>query len=132
MTETPRKTEYRPRNRGLHPPAHAPAYRSSVLRSPRALLLSLEQTLSEITGPVFSAAELDPLDNDLLRNHATTGDPVGERIIVHGTVRDETSRPVPDTLIEVWQANAGGRYSGTRRTATSRPSTRISAAAGGA
>ncbi|HZT49536.1 MAG TPA: protocatechuate 3,4-dioxygenase subunit beta, partial [Hyphomicrobiaceae bacterium] len=62
------------------------------------------------TGPLFNHNELGPLDNDLIRNFAKTGDPIGERIIVHGRVLDENGRPVPNTLVEVWQANAGGRY----------------------
>jgi protocatechuate 3,4-dioxygenase beta subunit len=70
----------------------------------------LQNSLSEITGPVFTPDELGPLDNDLLRNFAKTGDPIGERIIVHGVVTDGNGRPVPGALVEVWQANAGGRY----------------------
>ncbi len=104
------EAEYYQRNREAHPPALAPGYKTSVLRSPRHPLLSLEQTLSEITGPVFGPDDLDPLDDDLLRNHAVDGEPIGERIIVHGRVLDENGRPVPHTLVEVWQANAGGRY----------------------
>ncbi|MBB4379946.1 protocatechuate 3,4-dioxygenase beta subunit [Bradyrhizobium sp. CIR48] len=98
------------RDRSIHPPAHAPGYKSSVLRSPRQSLLSLEGSVSEITGPVFGHNDLGPLDNDLIRNYAKDGDPVGERIIVHGRVLDETGRGVPNTLVEFWQANAGGRY----------------------
>ena len=98
------------RDRSIHPPAYAPGYKSSVLRSPRQALLSLENSISEITGPVFGHNDLGPLDNDLIRNYAKDGDPVGERIIVHGRVLDETGRGVPNTLVEFWQANAGGRY----------------------
>ena len=102
--------EYYQRNRDLHPPAYHPGYKTSVARSPRQALLSLDQTLSEITGPRFGHDDLGPLDNDLIRNFAKTGDPIGERIIVHGRVLDENGRPVPGTLVEIWQANAGGRY----------------------
>ena len=102
--------EYFQRDRLMHPPAHHPAYKTSVPRSPRQALLSLEQTLSEITGPTFGHGDIGPLDHDLIRNFATTGDPIGERIIVHGRVLDEGGRPVPGTLVEIWQANAGGRY----------------------
>lgn len=102
--------EYRPRNRGIHPPAYSPGYKTSVARSPRLPLIALQQSLSEITGPVFGAEMIGPLDNDLLLNGRVTQDPVGERIIVHGRVLDENDRPVPGALIEVWQANAGGRY----------------------
>jgi protocatechuate 3,4-dioxygenase beta subunit len=97
-------------DRTLQPPAFTPDYKTSVLRSPRAPLLSLENTLSEVTGPVFSHNEIGELDNDLIRNYAHTGEPIGERIIVHGRVIDENGRAVPRTLIEFWQANAGGRY----------------------
>lgn len=102
--------EYKPRDRTIHPPAFAPEYKTSVLRSPRKPLLSLQQSLSELTGPVFGHGDIDPLDNDLLLNGRVDGEPIGERILVHGTVRDENGRPVPNALLEVWQANAGGKY----------------------
>lgn len=98
------------RDREWHPPALAPDYKTSVARSPRFALLSLESSASETTGPTFGHGDIDPLDNDLLRNYAKSGDPIGERIIVHGRVLDENARPVPNTLVEIWQANAGGRY----------------------
>jgi protocatechuate 3,4-dioxygenase beta subunit len=104
------KGEFFARNRSLHPPAFAPGYKTSVARSPRLPLLSLDSTRSEITGPTFTPDDLGPLDHDLIRNFAHTGDPIGERIIVHGRVLDESARPIPNTLVEVWQANAGGRY----------------------
>lgn len=103
--------EYFQRDRRRHPPALAPDYKTSVLRSPGNALISLEQTVSEITGPRFGHGDIDPIDNDLLRNYATHGEaPIGERIIIHGRVLDENARPVPGTLVEIWQANAGGRY----------------------
>ncbi len=102
--------EYKPRDRTIHPPAFAPDYKTSVLRSPRKALLSLQQSLSELTGPVFGHTDLDPLDNDLIANGRVDGDPIGERILVHGMVRDDNGRPVPDALLEFWQANAGGKY----------------------
>ena len=98
------------RDREWHPPAFSPNYKTSVSRSPRNALLSLEPSLSEATGPTFGHDDLDPLDNDLIRNYAKTGDPIGERIILHGRVLDENARSVPNTLVEIWQANAGGRY----------------------
>jgi protocatechuate 3,4-dioxygenase beta subunit len=98
------------RDRTLHPPAYTPIYKTSVARSPRQALLSLDNSVSELTGPVFGHDDLGPLDNDLIRNYAKTGGPIGERIIVHGRVLDENNRPVPRTLVEIWQANAGGRY----------------------
>lgn len=98
------------RDREWHPPAYAQNYKTSVTRSPRKALLSLETTPSEAAGPTFGHNDVDPLDKDLLRNYAKTGDPIGERIILHGRVLDENARPVPNTLVEIWQANAGGRY----------------------
>ncbi|WP_199087779.1 protocatechuate 3,4-dioxygenase subunit beta [Bosea sp. ASV33] len=92
------------------PPALTPNYKTSVARSPRLAMLSLQGSLSEITGPTFGHSDIDPIDNDLIKNYAKTGDPVGERIIVHGRVLDENGRGVPNTLVEIWQANAGGRY----------------------
>ena len=98
------------RDREWHPPALTPDYKTSVARSPRLALLSLQSSDSELTGPTFGHNDFDPLDNDLIRNYAKLGDPIGERIIVHGRVLDENGRPVPRTLVEIWQANAGGRY----------------------
>ena len=102
--------EFLQRDRSIHPPAYAPEYKTSVLRSPQKSLISIEESLSEVTGPQFSRDELGPLDNDLILNYAKDGLPIGERILVHGYVLDECGRPVPNTLVEVWQANASGRY----------------------
>lgn len=103
--------DYYMRNRAIHPPALTPEYKTSVARSPRYALISLENTVSEITGPRFGQNDVAPGDNDLLTNYAQAGEsPIGERIILHGRVLDEDARPVPETLIEIWQANAGGRY----------------------
>ncbi|UWR31893.1 protocatechuate 3,4-dioxygenase subunit beta (plasmid) [Sulfitobacter sp. W002] len=98
------------RDRTWHPPALTPDYKTSVARSPRHALLSLQNSDSELTGPTFGQGDIAEIDNDLILNYAKTGDPIGERIIVHGRVLDENARPVPNTLIEIWQANAGGRY----------------------
>ncbi|WP_299081558.1 protocatechuate 3,4-dioxygenase subunit beta [uncultured Ruegeria sp.] len=98
------------RDRDWHPPAYTQNYKTSVSRSPKNALLSLESTLSELSGPTFGHSDVDPSDNDLIRNYAKTGDPIGERIILHGRVLDENGKPVPNTLVEIWQANAGGRY----------------------
>ena len=98
-----------PRNRGGHPVAYAPGYKSSVARSPKLALISGSATPSEQTGPVFGHDLLGERDSNLILNF--TGEPaIGERIIVHGRVLDENARPVPGALVEVWQANAGGRY----------------------
>ncbi|QIA22077.1 MULTISPECIES: protocatechuate 3,4-dioxygenase subunit beta [unclassified Mesorhizobium] len=98
------------RDRSWHPPAFTPQYKTSVLRSPQFALLSLENTVSEMTGPRFGHSQLGPLDNDLIRNYMQTGEPIGQRIVVHGRVLDENAKPVPGVLLEFWQANAGGRY----------------------
>lgn len=108
MTRKP--AEFYQRDRNWHPPAYAAGYKTSVARSPQYPLISLENTVGEITGPTFGHHDIGPLDHDLIKNYAQTGDPIGERIIVHGRVLDENGRPVPNTLVEVWQANAGGRY----------------------
>lgn len=106
-----RPAEFHQRDRALQPPALTPGYKTSVARSPRQALISLENTVSEITGPVFGHQDIDAGDNDLLTNYARAGEsPIGERIILHGRVLDENARPVPNTLVEIWQANAGGRY----------------------
>ncbi|WP_299897026.1 protocatechuate 3,4-dioxygenase subunit beta [uncultured Ruegeria sp.] len=103
--------EFYQRNRGVHPPAFTPGYKTSVARSPRYSLISLQNSVSEITGPRFGHNDIDEGDNDLLTNYAQAGEsPIGERIILHGRVLDENARPVPNTLVEIWQANAGGRY----------------------
>ena len=102
--------EFMMRDRAIHPPAFTPIYKSSTLRSPRNALLSLQNSLSEVTGPVFGHNDLGELDNDLILNYAKDGEPIGERIIVHGNVIDENGKPVPNILVEFWQANAGGRY----------------------
>ncbi|CUA96215.1 protocatechuate 3,4-dioxygenase subunit beta [Pannonibacter indicus] len=116
MSETPSNFpspglgDYYQRELSIHPPAYAPGYKSSVLRSPQKALLSLEQGMGEITGPVFNHNDLGPLDNDMILNYAKTGEPIGERIVVHGRVLDENGRGLPEVLVEAWQANAGGRY----------------------
>jgi protocatechuate 3,4-dioxygenase, beta subunit len=99
------------RDRGLHPPAYTPIYKTSVLRSPQRALLSLDGTLSEITGPVFGHNILGELDNDLIHNFAKPGESaIGPRIVVYGKVLDERGKGVSRALLEFWQANAGGRY----------------------
>jgi protocatechuate 3,4-dioxygenase beta subunit len=99
------------RDRDWHPPAYAPQYKTTVLRSPQKALLSLDNTISEITGPIFGHGIIGALDDDLIHNFARPGESaIGERIIVYGRVLDERGRGVPGALLEFWQANAGGRY----------------------
>ena len=109
-TPTEQFGEYYQRDRSMHPPAYAPGYKTSVLRSPQKSLISIPQSLSEVTAPRYRRDELGPLDNDLILNYAKDGNPIGERILVHGFVRDENGKPVRNALVEVWQANAAGRY----------------------
>ena len=93
---------------GTQPEYLYPEYRSTTRRAPTQPLVLLPHTLSEITGPVYGHQDIRETDNDLTRQHA--GEPLGERIIVTGKVLDEDGSSVPNTLIEVWQANAAGRY----------------------
>jgi protocatechuate 3,4-dioxygenase beta subunit len=107
MTDAP----LMPRRRDMHPAAYDPDYKTSVTRSPRLPLLSLESTPGEETGPRFGHGVIGPLDNNLILNYSQGAAPaIGERIRVHGRVMDETGKGVPETLVEIWQANAGGRY----------------------
>jgi protocatechuate 3,4-dioxygenase beta subunit len=93
---------------GNHPPLDYAAYRSTALRHPHKPLVLLPQRLTEVTGPLLGADLITPRDADLTTQH--DGEPVGQRIIVTGRVLDSGGRPVPDTLIEIWQTNAAGRY----------------------
>jgi protocatechuate 3,4-dioxygenase, beta subunit len=93
---------------GTHPDYDSPAYKSSTLRHPTKTLHLLPQRLTELTGPLFGEDRVQPGDDDLTRWDG--GEAFGQRIIVHGRVLDSSGRPVPNTLIELWQANSGGRY----------------------
>jgi protocatechuate 3,4-dioxygenase beta subunit len=93
---------------GDQPPYLYPDYRSTRRRSPARPLLLLPRTPSERTGPVFGRESLGELDHDLTRQHAD--EPLGQRINVTGRVVDADGRPVRNALIEIWQANAAGRY----------------------
>jgi protocatechuate 3,4-dioxygenase beta subunit len=90
------------------PPSLHPPYRSTVARSPREPPVRIPQTLTELTGPADWDALMGPPMADLTRQHAA--EPIGQRIVVAGRVLDEAGRPVPRTVIEIWQANAAGRY----------------------
>ncbi|WIY02558.1 protocatechuate 3,4-dioxygenase subunit beta [Amycolatopsis mongoliensis] len=93
---------------GTHPPLDYAGYRSTALRHPKQDLVLLPQMLTEVTGPLLGPGRLGEFDNDLTRQHA--GEPQGQRIIVTGRLLDGDGRPVRDSLVEIWQANAGGRY----------------------
>jgi len=101
-------TGYRRPFPGTQPEYLFPMYASTVKRAPTRPLVILPHTLSELTGPVFGYDDLRPEDHDLTGQHK--GPPIGERIIVSGRVLDENARPVPHTLVEIWQANSAGRY----------------------
>lgn len=93
---------------GTQPDFCFPPYVATVSRSPRLPLIVLRETLTERTGPVFGHSLIREYDNDLTMQHESEA--LGERIFVHGCVQDEDGRPVSGALIEVWQANAAGRY----------------------
>ena len=93
---------------GTQPKHHHPAYVSSIKRAPSKALVYMPHTLTEVTGPAFGKEIVDSKACDLTRQHS--GEPLGERIIVSGRVVDEDGRAIPHTLVEVWQANAAGRY----------------------
>jgi len=97
----------RPEPNGQPPVLYEP-YRSTIKRAPSKPLIFLPHTLSEVTGPVYGYTEIGETDNDLTRQ--LKEEPLGQRIIVTGRVLDSNGRPVPQTLIEIWQANAAGRY----------------------
>lgn len=92
------------------PPFVHPDYKSTVLRGPTKPLMPIPQSLSELTGPVYGHDAIGEFDADLTKNAQVNGEPLGERIIVAGRVVDEDDRPVPNTLVEVWQCNSAGRY----------------------
>jgi protocatechuate 3,4-dioxygenase, beta subunit len=93
---------------GEQPTLLYPPYRSTVRRAPAKPLIQLPHMLSELTGPLYGHNPIGETDNDLTRQCA--GEPLGERIVVAGRVVDEDGRPIPHTLVELWQCNAAGRY----------------------
>ncbi len=97
---------------GSQPKLLYPPYESTVRRAPAQPLIRLPQNFSDLTAPVYGYLPIGETDSDLTRQHA--GEPLGERIIVAGRVVDEDGRPIPHTLIEIWQCNAAGRYRHSR------------------
>jgi protocatechuate 3,4-dioxygenase beta subunit len=97
---------------GNHPPLDFPPYKSTGLRHPTKALVLLPHRLTEVTGPLLGVDLITMSDADLTTGHA--GEPQGQRIIVFGQVRDSGGKPVPDTLVEIWQTNAAGRYRHSR------------------
>jgi protocatechuate 3,4-dioxygenase, beta subunit len=98
---------FRPYQPGTQPPYDAPAYGSTHKRHPRESLMPLPHTITETTGPRFSPAHFPPIPDLSVVNGKAA---LGERIIVHGRITDEDGRPVSRTIVEIWQANAAGRY----------------------
>lgn len=120
MTE-PLVRHYGPRAYADHPPFRYPDYKSTIKRSPTHDLMSIVATLSETTGPGPVWSEIAEEDADLTTNAGTGGEAIGERIIVNGHVFDENGRGVRGTILEIWQANASGRYAHWRETAFPAP-----------
>jgi protocatechuate 3,4-dioxygenase beta subunit len=120
MTE-PIVRHYGPKAYSDHPPFDYPAYRSTIKRTPTHDLLEVVATLSETTGPGPIWADITEEDADLTTNAGTGSPALGERIIVTGRVMDVNGHVMPGTLIEIWQANASGRYVHWRETAFPAP-----------
>lgn len=104
------RTILRARDWDTQPEYLTPGYRSTALRAPKRPLIPMQPQLRNLRAPVYGAEELGELDHDLTRNAVQNGAPLGERIVVTGRVLDEGNRPVRNTLIEIWQCNAAGRY----------------------
>jgi protocatechuate 3,4-dioxygenase beta subunit len=102
------RIRYKRADAGAQPSNNYAAYASTLKRAPKHAPIRLTQTLSEITGPRFGRESVSAVDADLSRWNG--GEALGERIIVTGRVLDEDARPIPETLVEIWQANAAGRY----------------------
>jgi protocatechuate 3,4-dioxygenase beta subunit len=102
---------YRRDPEGTHPPLDYPGYKSTALRHPKQPLVLLPHKLTEVTGPLLGPGRLGEHDNDLTKQHE--GEPIGQRIIVHGRLLDADGKPLPNSLVEIWQANAAGRYKHT-------------------
>jgi protocatechuate 3,4-dioxygenase beta subunit len=105
-----KRTQFNQLDRRIQPPYLHPPYQSTLKRSPSQPLVARSQTLTELTGPVYGYDAVQPLDNDLTRNAVQGSEPLGERIILTGRILDDTGAPVQNALIEIWQANAAGRY----------------------
>ena len=99
-----------PIDENIHPKSFFPDYKSSILRSPKKHLVSIDTIISDLYGNVLDKKDLGLLDNDLTRNFNKHNEPIGERIVIYGKLLDENSKPIPNSLIEIWQANSGGKY----------------------
>jgi protocatechuate 3,4-dioxygenase beta subunit len=99
-----------PRDWQTQPPYLHEAYRSTVLRAPQHPLIPVPASLADLTGPVFGDDEVRPADADLTRPNGAEGSALGQRIRVVGRLLEDDGRPIPHALVEIWQANAAGRY----------------------
>ena len=99
-----------PIDKNIHPKSFFPDYKSSILRSPKKHFVSIDTIISDLYGNVLDKKDLGLLDNDLTKNFNKHNEPIGERILVYGKLLDENSKPIPNSLIEIWQANSGGKY----------------------
>ena len=97
-------------NFDVHPPHLYPDYKSTILRSPTRPLMPVKEYLRQLRLPVYGESIIGEFDNDLTKNARKNGEPIGERIKVSGKITDEYGTPLPNVLIEIWQANAAGRY----------------------
>ena len=99
------------RNYNFQPQINFPDYKSSILRAPSKEKISFPSTLSEVSGPVFNRGIIGKNDNDLTINFSKNNNsPIGHKIFVYGTLQDQSSNPIEGALIEIWQANAAGKY----------------------
>ena len=101
---------FTPKDPESHPPLIHPLYKPSTTRSPTKDPVIVPQTITELTGPVFDYSSLPDHSADLTMNGRGAGEPIGERIIVTGRILDENGAPVSGAMVEIWQANAAGRY----------------------
>lgn len=108
---SPRAAPLTPRDWSTQPPYLDPdGYRSTALRGPTRPLIPIKEALRQLSAPVYGQERVAEHDADLTRNARVNGEPLGERIIVTGRVLDDSGRPVRHQLVEIWQANASGRY----------------------
>ena len=101
---------FTPKDPESHPPLIHPLYKSSTTRSPSKDPIIVSQTITELTGPTFDHSSLPDHSADLTMNGRKVGEPIGERIIVTGRILDENEDPISGAMVEIWQANAAGRY----------------------
>lgn len=100
---------YRRQRAGQDSPHLHPAYKSTVRRAPNQAFIKMPHTLSEITGPTYAGADVDPKEADLTKGTGP-GEALGQRIVVTGRVTDVDGMPVANAVVEIWQCNAAGRY----------------------